>query len=317
MGITKRRLEAHDADTNQELMLCAGCGERIEYEYDGLLSDCYEYNLTGPFTTLWLCIDCQPVKPKHCVRCERPCASRDIPVCDSCLAEYEHEISAARSEMRCSRCGTGIPRGEFDVYFRSDMCGWCEHMMTKEDRFDGSEWSPEKDLTEDSKRIIAPVEFLADTSKLSCDPRVIEYFLKHPEELYSIPPRDFEQFVAELLKKMGYITRLGPRGADGGVDVYAERDLDTGPELVLVQCKRYDLRRKVSQPTVKQLHADVYDRCASRGLFVTTSSFTKPAEAYIEEKKYRLAGADHEKLAQWLKQLRVRTEPSSPGYGVT
>jgi len=29
MGITKRRLEAAEADVNEEIRLCAGCGERI------------------------------------------------------------------------------------------------------------------------------------------------------------------------------------------------------------------------------------------------------------------------------------------------
>ena len=113
--------------------------------------------------------------------------------------------------------------------------------------------------------------------------------------------------------EMGYKTRVGPRGPDGGVDVFAELKRDTGLELILVQCKRFDPTRKVSQPIVKQLFADVYEQRASHGLVVTTSSFSRPALKYIEERKYILSGADFDKLQEWLAKLKGRVYCAQPG----
>ena len=135
--------------------------------------------------------------------------------------------------------------------------------------------------------------------------RILEYFYNHPEKIYySLNPRQFEEFVAELLSNLGYNVRLGPIGADEGVDIYAERKHIIGTELVLFQCKLYNNSNKVCRPTVQQLKANVFDKGASSGLVVTTSSFTTPALNYINQAKYRLAGADHQKLQEWLRYLK-------------
>ena len=165
-------------------------------------------------------------------------------------------------------------------------------------------WNPSADLPLEERRIITPEQFAADRSIVLLDPRAILYFAKHPEAMYGLTPRQFETLVAELLERFGYQVTLGPLGRDNGVDVFAERDIGIGPELVLVQCKRYSQEHKVSQATVKQLGADVHDRNATRGLVATTSFFTKPALDYIERSRFRLAGADHAKLRRWLVDLR-------------
>jgi len=225
-------------------------------------------------------------------------------LCGECLATYESEIDDAVQSASCERCGGSIPRGEFEIFYESGQCGWCEHMTSKIEAGDEPIWSPEKNLEAKSTRIITAVDFLSNKITPITDPRLIRYLAEHPSEVMSMSPREFEEFIAELLKRMGYRTRVGPRGADGGVDVFAEIEGDVGPELVLVQCKRFELSRKVSQPVVKQLLADVHDRRASRGLVVTTSSFSRPALDYIEERKYILSGADFDKLQAWLRKLK-------------
>jgi restriction system protein len=182
-------------------------------------------------------------------------------------------------------------------------------MSNKEDRVevldDEREWNPEKQLPQEDKLILSPEEFRNPKLRLITDPRLIAYIDSHPEELYSLTPRQFEEFIAELLSKMGYKVRLGPGSKDGGVDVFAERDLDFGPELTLVQCKRNGPEHKVGEPIIKQLHADVNDRKASKGVVVTTSFFTSTALKYIESSKYRLAGADFFNLQKWIARLRA------------
>jgi restriction endonuclease Mrr len=119
-----------------------------------------------------------------------------------------------------------------------------------------------------------------------------------------LSPRQFEELVARLLEQFGYKVRLGPGSKDHGVDVAAYRESELGPELVLVQCKRYDFENKVGEPVVKQLYADVTTTGASRGLLVTTSAFTSDALRYIEQIRYRVIGADFETLRQWFNRVR-------------
>jgi hypothetical protein len=306
VGLAKRRLMAMESDMNRDIRLCAVCGERVEYE-DAGKSWLIERSFTGPFITVWLCDDCVEAKPVTCVRCASS-PRADAPICDKCLPGYEAEIVAKDSSAECSRCGSSIPPGEWDIYSDSGMCGWCEHMSSKEDRVevvdDEPEWSPEGKLKQEEKLILTPEEF-RDGIRLITDPRLITYIDSHPDEIYRLSPREFEQFIAELLNKMGYKVRLGPGSKDGGVDVFAERDLDFGPELTLVQCKRNSPDHKVGEPIIKQLHADVNDRKASKGLVVTTSFFTSTALKYIESSKYRLAGADFVHLQKWIAQFKV------------
>jgi len=37
----------------------------------------------------------------------------------------------ARLARRCERCGMQVPRCEDESYWRSDLCGWCEHQYQK------------------------------------------------------------------------------------------------------------------------------------------------------------------------------------------
>lgn len=299
---------AMDADINRELRLCGVCGERVEYEDNGR-SWQVELSVTGPFITVWLCNDCAESTPiDTCLRCHG--APRvDAPICDNCLPDYNSEIEKRAGEAECSRCGCSIPVEELDIFYESGMCGWCEHMSSKEERVevvrDEEDWSPEKLLPEDERLILTAAEFRNPELRLVTDPRLIAYIDSHPEELYSLTPRQFEEFIAELLCKMGYKVRLGPGSRDGGVDVFAERDQDFGPELILVQCKRHSPGHKVGEPIIKQLHADVNDRKASKGLVVTSSFFTSTALKYIESSKYRLGGADFDKLQAWIARLRA------------
>jgi restriction system protein len=112
--------------------------------------------------------------------------------------------------------------------------------------------------------------------------------------------RQFEEFVAELMKKFGYAPRVGPRGREGGIDVIAERNTGLIRELILIQCKCYSPENNVGVQVVKQLYADVEERHATSGLVVTTSTFTSYALDYIERVKYRLAGHDLERFKTWL-----------------
>ena len=166
---------------------------------------------------------------------------------------------------------------------------------------------PEQTVHEEERRLITPEEFRSGIVPCN-DPRLIGYLTDNPRELYGLSPWAFQELVAEVLRKFGYSdVVLGPRGRDGGVDIFAERSGGLGRELLLVQCKRYSEGNKVGEPVVKQFAYEVEEREATRGLIATTSSFTSDALKLIEEKRYRLTGSDFEKLTAWLREVREKT----------
>ena len=167
-------------------------------------------------------------------------------------------------------------------------------------------WSPERDLLVEERRLITPQEFRSSPSVIQADARLLHYLDERPEQILSLSWRQFEILVADLLERLGYRVDVGRLGRDGGIDIRADRTTDVGPELVLVQCKRFASTRKVSEPTVKQLCMVVEDEQATRGLIVTTSSFTSVALKYIEKKKYKVSGADLVKLKEWIRIARGR-----------
>ena len=117
-------------------------------------------------------------------------------------------------------------------------------------------------------RIITPEEFQGGAVVLP-EPWLVRHIIQHPDEIRNLSRRQFQEFSAALLERKGLRVTLGPRGADGGVDVRAERDGEFGPELILVQAKHPDPGNKVTLDTVKLLHLQVVLEHATRGLVMT------------------------------------------------
>ena len=87
---------------------------------------------------------------------------------------------------------------------------------------------------------------------------------------------DLEEFVADLLRAMGYRTTLSPHGGDGGVDITAYKD--ELPPRILVQVKSQDgdIKESVLQSLKGALREGDY------GTFVTLSNYTKNARKYLD-----------------------------------
>lgn len=94
--------------------------------------------------------------------------------------------------------------------------------------------------------------------------------------LGAMPPYDFQELVAALLRAMGYsIGWIAPPGKDGGVDIVAFNDpLGTRPPRIKVQVKRQQGKVNVDglRSFMALLGAD------DVGIFVNAGGFTKDAE---------------------------------------
>lgn len=85
-----------------------------------------------------------------------------------------------------------------------------------------------------------------------------------------------EEFVADLLRTMGYRTTVSPQGGDSGIDITAYKD--ELPPRILVQMKSQD--SDIKETTIQSLKGAM--REGDYGLFVTLSNYTKNAQKYLE-----------------------------------
>jgi pyrimidine deaminase RibD-like protein len=142
---------------------------------------------------------------------------------------------------------------------------------------------------------------------VATDLRLIWEVTRDPDRLFSLTPRQFEHFTAELLERLGYVNvSVGKGSKDGGVDVSAYIKHPLGVERVIVQCKRHAPDHKVGEPVIKQLLADTDIHHAARGLMVTTSYLTRGARLLVDTFRYRLSALDHSEL---LAVLRGEQQP--------
>jgi restriction system protein len=103
--------------------------------------------------------------------------------------------------------------------------------------------------------------------------------------------RKFEQFVAELYRRMGYETELTPPQKEHGRDVIATRLTKGMQETVYVQCKL--TTEKVGIEVIKCLESTVRDARVTRGVVATISTFTKGAKEFARRNSIELLdGAD-------------------------
>lgn len=86
---------------------------------------------------------------------------------------------------------------------------------------------------------------------------------------------DLEEFVADLLRAMGYRTTVSPHGGDSGIDITAYKD--ELPPRILVQVKSQD--GDIKETTIQSLKGAM--REGDYGLFITLSDYTKNAKAYL------------------------------------
>jgi restriction system protein len=91
-----------------------------------------------------------------------------------------------------------------------------------------------------------------------------------------LDPYQFEEFIAELLRAMGYRATATQASGDGGVDVIAYRDpLGLEPPIIKVQCKR--TLGTIGGPDIQKLAGALAHGGSEVGLFVTLGSFSNDA----------------------------------------
>jgi restriction system protein len=119
--------------------------------------------------------------------------------------------------------------------------------------------------------------------------------------LTDVTPQKFEDIVIDVLKAMGYggfredaAKRVG-RSGDGGIDGIINED-PLGLDVVYIQAKRWS--NSVPAREIRDFSGSLDERRASKGVFITTSSFNPDAKQFVERSTKRIILIDGVRLAE-------------------
>lgn len=117
----------------------------------------------------------------------------------------------------------------------------------------------------------------------------------------AMAPAKFERLVLDVLHAMGYgqsrdKLQTTAAGADGGIDGVISLDR-LGLEKVYIQAKRYAEDHPISRPTIQAFLGALAERRATKGVFITTSRFSREARECATRSSDSLVLIDGEELA--------------------
>lgn len=123
------------------------------------------------------------------------------------------------------------------------------------------------------------------------------------DTVYRMSPAFFERLVVELLVKMGYggsikdagkaIGKTGDEGIDGTI-----KEDKLGLDIIYIQAKRWQPGNVVGRPELHKFVGALAGQGAKKGIFITTSSFTKDALNYAPKNETKIVLIDGVQLAQ-------------------
>ena len=118
-----------------------------------------------------------------------------------------------------------------------------------------------------------------------------------------LSPIFFERLVVELLVKMGYGGSIKDAGkaigksGDEGIDGTIKED-KLGLDIIYIQAKRWRPGNVVGRPELHKFVGALAGQGAKKGIFITTSNFTKEALEYTPKNETKIVLIDGEQLAQ-------------------
>ncbi|MFH1951589.1 MAG: restriction endonuclease [Pseudomonadota bacterium] len=127
-------------------------------------------------------------------------------------------------------------------------------------------------------------------------------------QLKDASPIFFEKVVVEVLVKMGYggsrkdagqaIGRSGDEGIDGII-----KEDRLGLDIIYIQAKKWE--NTVSRPEIQKFAGALQGKRARKGIFITTSDFSKSALEYASAIENKIILIDGQQLAQLMIDFNV------------
>ncbi|MBC7265128.1 MAG: restriction endonuclease [Chloroflexi bacterium] len=134
------------------------------------------------------------------------------------------------------------------------------------------------------------------------------------QQIKTCPPSLFEKIVVDLLVKMGYggsrqdagkaIGQTGDEGIDGII-----KEDRLGLDVIYIQAKRWE--NTVGRPEIQKFAGALQGQRARKGIFITTSSFSRDAHEYASRIDSKIVLIDGEQLAQFMIDHDIGVTPVS------
>lgn len=121
------------------------------------------------------------------------------------------------------------------------------------------------------------------------------------DRIKTVSPSRFEELVVELLLKMGYggtqedAGQVVGKSGDGGIDGIINEDR-LGLDVIYIQAKRWEA--DVGRPEIQKFVGALAGNKATKGVFITSSGFTKEAKGYASQVNHRVILIDGPMLAE-------------------
>jgi restriction system protein len=127
------------------------------------------------------------------------------------------------------------------------------------------------------------------------------------DTILSKNPREFEKLVVQLLQKMGYGGEIKNSGLvtqysnDKGIDGIIREDI-LGFGRINIQAKRYAIENNVPREDIQKFVGALAVAQSDKGVFITTSDFTKGAYEYVESLNFatKIVLINGTKLAEYI-----------------
>lgn len=133
-------------------------------------------------------------------------------------------------------------------------------------------------------------------------------------KVVELSPAFFERLVVELLVKMGYGGSIKDAGkamgksGDEGIDGTIKED-KLGLDIIYIQAKRWKPGNVVGRPELQKFVGALAGQGAKKGIFITTSNFTKEAIEYTPRNETKIVLIDGEQLAQLMIDYNLGCTP--------
>ena len=133
-------------------------------------------------------------------------------------------------------------------------------------------------------------------------------------KVITLSPAFFEKLVVELLVKMGYGGSMKDAGraigksGDEGIDGTIKED-KLGLDIIYIQAKRWQPGNVVGRPELQKFVGALAGQGAKKGIFITTSSFTKDALEYVPKNETKIVLIDGGQLAQLMIDYNLGVTP--------
>lgn len=127
-------------------------------------------------------------------------------------------------------------------------------------------------------------------------------------QLKEASPSFFEKVVVEVLVKMGYggsrkdAGQAIGRSSDEGIDGIIKEDR-LGLDIIYIQAKKWE--NTISRPEIQKFAGALQGKRSRKGIFITTSDFSKSAREYASAIENKIILIDGQQLAQLMIDFNV------------